>query len=162
MRPQFLCPNSCVFQGFIYSQDRSAYCAAGKYVDRFWEYINRSQTHECGNWDWGRLIPFLGIQIWDFRCSAPQLSPVPFPVQSADAHTRPYLVSFPMTESLKFNTALEMRWFWLVNVFTSIEKCALFLFFSLSAASHSSLAWSAAFHPSASSLSSQDASFVFT
>jgi hypothetical protein len=21
-----------------------------KYVDRSWEYINRSQTHECGNW----------------------------------------------------------------------------------------------------------------
>jgi hypothetical protein len=20
-------------------------------VDRSWEYINRSQTHECGNWD---------------------------------------------------------------------------------------------------------------
>jgi hypothetical protein len=29
--------------------DRSAYSAAGKYVDRSWEYINRSQTHECGN-----------------------------------------------------------------------------------------------------------------
>jgi hypothetical protein len=27
----------------------SAYFAAGKYVDRSWEYINRSQTHECGN-----------------------------------------------------------------------------------------------------------------
>ncbi len=22
-----------------------------KYVDRSWKYINRSQTHECGNWD---------------------------------------------------------------------------------------------------------------
>ncbi len=21
----------------------------GKYVDRSWEYVNRSQTHECGN-----------------------------------------------------------------------------------------------------------------
>jgi hypothetical protein len=21
-----------------------------KYMDRSWEYINRSQTHECGNW----------------------------------------------------------------------------------------------------------------
>jgi hypothetical protein len=32
--------------------DRSAYSAAVKCVDRsFWEYINRSQTHECGNWD---------------------------------------------------------------------------------------------------------------
>ncbi len=24
-----------------------------KYVDRSWDYINRSQTHECGNWGWG-------------------------------------------------------------------------------------------------------------
>jgi hypothetical protein len=27
-------------------------------VDRFWKYINRSQTHECGNWDWGHAILF--------------------------------------------------------------------------------------------------------
>ncbi len=39
------------------------------YVDRSWEYINRSQTHECGNWDCCRAIPFLGIHKWDFRCS---------------------------------------------------------------------------------------------
>jgi hypothetical protein len=32
-------------------QDRSAYSAAGKYVDRSWEYINHAQTHECENWD---------------------------------------------------------------------------------------------------------------
>jgi hypothetical protein len=25
--------------------------------DRSWEYINRSQTHECGNWDWCRALP---------------------------------------------------------------------------------------------------------
>jgi hypothetical protein len=30
--------------------------AAAKSI-RYWEYINRSQTHECGNWDWGRVIP---------------------------------------------------------------------------------------------------------
>ncbi len=24
-------------------------------------YINRSQTHECGHWDWGLAIPLLGI-----------------------------------------------------------------------------------------------------
>jgi hypothetical protein len=33
---------------FIYLPDRSDYSAAGKYVDRSWEYINRLQTHECG------------------------------------------------------------------------------------------------------------------
>jgi hypothetical protein len=51
------------------SQDRSAYSAAVKYVDRFWEYINRSQALECGNWDRGRAFPFPGIHKWNFRCS---------------------------------------------------------------------------------------------
>ncbi len=32
-----------------------------------WEYIIRSQTHECGNWDWGPDIPFLGIFASNFR-----------------------------------------------------------------------------------------------
>jgi hypothetical protein len=45
----------------IYSHDRSAaYSAAGKYVDRSWEYIKRSQTGL-------RLRKlFLGIHKWDF------------------------------------------------------------------------------------------------
>jgi hypothetical protein len=30
-------------------------------VDRSWEYINRSQTHECGNWGLGCTIPRKGI-----------------------------------------------------------------------------------------------------
>ncbi len=38
-----------------------------KYVDRSWDYINCSQTHECWNWDWGRAIPRKGIHKWDFR-----------------------------------------------------------------------------------------------
>jgi hypothetical protein len=42
---QFL--HTYICERFIYFQDRSAYSAAGKYVDRFWEYINRSETHEC-------------------------------------------------------------------------------------------------------------------
>ncbi len=32
-----------------------------------WEYIIHSQTHECGNWDWGPDIPFLGILSSNFR-----------------------------------------------------------------------------------------------
>ncbi len=32
------------------------------------EYINRSQTHESGNWDWGRAVPFLGIHKSEFLC----------------------------------------------------------------------------------------------
>ena len=43
------------------------YSAAEKYLS--WEYINRSQTHECGNWDRGHAIPYLGTHKWDFRCS---------------------------------------------------------------------------------------------
>ena len=39
-------------------------------MDRSWEYINRSQTHECGNWDRGHAIPFLRIHKWDLRCNA--------------------------------------------------------------------------------------------
>ncbi len=33
------------------------------------EYINLSQTHECGNWNWVRAIPREGIHKWDFPCS---------------------------------------------------------------------------------------------
>ncbi len=36
-------------------------------ADPSWEYIIRSQTHECGNWDWGPNIPFLGIFVSNFR-----------------------------------------------------------------------------------------------
>ncbi len=60
---------------FIYFQDRSVYFAAGKYVDRFWEYINHSQTHECGNLDWGRAIPRKGIHKWNFPCSVSFVDP---------------------------------------------------------------------------------------
>jgi hypothetical protein len=36
-------------------------------ADPSWEYIIRSQTHECGNWDWGPDIPFLGIFVSNFQ-----------------------------------------------------------------------------------------------
>ncbi len=55
---------------FIYFQERSAYSAAGKYVDWSWKYINRSQTHKCGNWDWGRVIPRKGIFLAVWRKDA--------------------------------------------------------------------------------------------
>jgi len=59
IQSQFLHP--CFCDRLIFSSYRSAYSAAEKYVCQTWEYINRSQKHECGNWDWGRAIPFLGI-----------------------------------------------------------------------------------------------------
>ncbi len=36
-------------------------------ADPSWKYIIRSQTHECGNWDWGPDIPFLEIFVSNFR-----------------------------------------------------------------------------------------------
>ncbi len=36
-------------------------------ADPSWEYIIRSQTIECGHWDWGPDIPFLGIFVSNFR-----------------------------------------------------------------------------------------------
>ncbi len=69
----FLSPSSfthiSVRDLYVYYQDQSAYSAAWKGVDRSWEYINCSQTHECGNWDWGRAVPRKGIHKWDFPCS---------------------------------------------------------------------------------------------
>jgi hypothetical protein len=60
---------SCVSERFIYFQDQSTYfpAAASVCLDRSWEYINRSQTHECGNWDQGCTIPFLGVFVSNFR-----------------------------------------------------------------------------------------------
>ncbi len=46
-RSQFL--HSGICERFMYSQDRSAYLAAAKKADRSWDYIKRTQIHECGN-----------------------------------------------------------------------------------------------------------------
>jgi hypothetical protein len=61
--------HSYICERFIYFQDRSVYFSAAKYVDRSWEYINCSQTHERRNCGWGCAIPFLGIHKLDFRHS---------------------------------------------------------------------------------------------
>ncbi len=68
--PQSKFPHSCVSERFINSHDRSAFSTSGIYVDRSWEYIQRAQTYEFGNWDWGRAIPFQGTNKWDSCCSA--------------------------------------------------------------------------------------------
>jgi hypothetical protein len=36
-------------------------------ADPSWEYIIRSQTHECGHWDLYPNIPFLGIFVSNFQ-----------------------------------------------------------------------------------------------
>ncbi len=68
-----LSPNSCAHisgRDLYISRISLSILLQPKYLDRSWEYINRSQTHECGNWDWCRAIPRKGINKWDFRCSA--------------------------------------------------------------------------------------------
>jgi hypothetical protein len=51
IQSQFL--HLCLCERFIYSPDRSAYSAAGKKAGPKVGilYLDRSQTHECGNWD---------------------------------------------------------------------------------------------------------------
>jgi hypothetical protein len=74
-RPQSQFPHSCVCeQIYIFPRSICLFCPR-KYVDRSWEYINHSQTYECGNWDWDRAIPRKGINKWDFRCSVDTLKP---------------------------------------------------------------------------------------
>ncbi len=58
----------CLWANYIFPQWVCLFCRR-KYVDRSWEYINRSQTHECGNWGWGRAIPRKGIYKRNCCCS---------------------------------------------------------------------------------------------
>jgi hypothetical protein len=53
---------------YIFPPSICLFCCR-KYVDQSWEYVNRSLTHDCGNWDWGCTIPRKGKQKWDFHCS---------------------------------------------------------------------------------------------
>ncbi len=47
----------CLWVIYVFPRSICLFCCR-IYVDRSWEYINRSQTHECGFcWDWGRAIP---------------------------------------------------------------------------------------------------------
>ncbi len=56
----------CLWAIYIFPGSVHIYFPAAKWADRSWEHINRSQTHECGNWDCGRAIPFLGIFVSEF------------------------------------------------------------------------------------------------
>jgi hypothetical protein len=54
-------PISCVCERFIYSQNRSTnFLLQNRQID-FSNIKNRSLRHECGHWDCGRAVPFLGI-----------------------------------------------------------------------------------------------------
>ncbi len=84
-RPQSQFPHSCtvsvsnlytptIFPTIFLQQNRP---------DRSWEYINRmnrSQKHECRNWERGRAISYLGIFLSYFRYSVPCSAAVTYSV----------------------------------------------------------------------------------
>ncbi len=49
---------------YISTISRLLCCIA--FVDQSWENINRSQIHECGNWECRRAVSFLGIFVSKF------------------------------------------------------------------------------------------------
>ena len=57
----------CLWANYIFPRWVCLFCWR-KYVDWSWE--NRSKTHECGNWGWGRAIPRKWIYKRNCRCSA--------------------------------------------------------------------------------------------
>ncbi len=48
---------TCLWANYIFPRWVCLFCRR-KYVDRSWEYLNRSQTHECGNWGWDEAAQF--------------------------------------------------------------------------------------------------------
>ncbi len=58
----------CLWTNYIFPRWVCLFCWR-KYVNWSSEYINRSETHECGNWGWGRAIPRKGIYKRNCRCS---------------------------------------------------------------------------------------------
>ncbi len=71
----------CLWANYIFPQSVCLF-SWRKYVDRSWDYINRSHTHECGNWGWGRAIPRKGIHKWYFRCSVSSALFIVIPIGS--------------------------------------------------------------------------------
>jgi hypothetical protein len=77
-------PHSCVCERFIHTFPGLVHIfPAAEEADRVWEYINRSQTHECRNEDCGRAIPFLGIFVSNFQFLVLVLCSVPAVIQKS-------------------------------------------------------------------------------
>ncbi len=73
VRPQSQISHSCICERFyIYPGSVCLSCCRKICGPILRKYIKSlTDTHECGNWDWGRAIPvpFLGIHKWVLRCS---------------------------------------------------------------------------------------------
>ncbi len=68
-RPQPEFPHSCVCErSMIPTYGSPIFLQQNRQTDqRNTVYVNRSQEHECRNWDWSRAVPFLGIFVSNFR-----------------------------------------------------------------------------------------------
>jgi hypothetical protein len=63
MKLRGLIPKVCIHVSvsdfYIFPRSVSLFCF-NVFADRLWEYINRSQIHECRNWEPGRAVSFSG------------------------------------------------------------------------------------------------------
>ncbi len=61
----------CPWTIYIFPRSVCIFCSRKIFGPIMEIYKSLTDTvHECGNWNWGRAIPFLGMHKWDFRCSA--------------------------------------------------------------------------------------------
>jgi hypothetical protein len=69
MKLRSLVPSSYIHVSVteLYFHDRSAYLRIGG--PRSWEYTNRSQILEFGNWECGCVVSFLGTHISELVCN---------------------------------------------------------------------------------------------
>ncbi len=81
------------------------------YVEQFWEYLKRSQTQECGNWDGGRAISCLEIHKWIFVAVCERLSK-----NLCQSHQFVFAIGWPGT-----------HWFVELPACTNSEKAPLIL-----------------------------------
>ncbi len=103
-RPKSHFLHSCFWVRFIHIYPQSIcifFCR--KWMDRSWEFtrINRSQAHECGNWDWGRAVPFLGIH-QSSLCSVVRKILLVIKSLSAGRHSLPRVWELGMTRGSDF------------------------------------------------------------
>jgi hypothetical protein len=97
--PQSQFSHSCVCERFIYPQDQSTYFLQQNRQN------NRSQTHECGNWNCGRAMSLLGIFVSNFRYwFFAVCSPLPSAETATMVHPFPLPLVFSLSTICKFFT----------------------------------------------------------